>query len=214
MTINSFKNKFNKKQLWYLATVCGFAIGFIIGVAIEDAVFGPRLELFFWAFPASGAGFGMGFGQWILIRRVHKSAYLWIFGTTIGVIVIGGGALLVFAVINYYRAENLSWLYSHLPSWFIPLTIITPIIIFIGPFLQWLMLRHVMKNQSFKTFLKLSMGWILAIIIFFMMFGLLGTLVHSRNEILNYIAGVAALMPSGLIFAYSTKAIINLPQSE
>jgi hypothetical protein len=60
----------------------------------------------------------------------------------------------------------------------------------------------------------MSMGWILAIITLFIMFGLIGTLFRSRNDILNLLAGVVATIPTGLIFAYSTIAVISKPQSE
>jgi hypothetical protein len=212
-------NKFSNKQLWYLATVCGFAIGLATGwwflgiCKPSDPWTASWMELFFWVFPAAGAGLGMGSAQWILIRRIHKNAWLWILSTAIGVIVISGGTLLALIVTGSYQPGNLSRLFSQLPSWFIPLTVVTPIIIFIDPFSQWLVVRQVTKNQSFKELLKLSAGWILAILVLFIILGLTGTLVQSRNYIIISLAIIMFSTPSGLIFAYSTIGIIEKPQS-
>ena len=210
MTTNTKMQKFNTKQLWYLATVCGFTIGLGLGTWFWDynSVNLHRWEIFFWVPTAVGAGLGMGLAQWFWIRRLRKNSFLWII-TTIGIIVILGGALLVIAVTSYYHSGTLSWLYSHMPGWFVPLTYITPIIIFIGPLLQWLMVRSMMQDRPLKEFVKISIGWITSIVILFVMLGLLTTLVRSRNEIVNMLAGIVATIPSGLIFAYSTLGIIR-----
>jgi uncharacterized Tic20 family protein len=213
-------NKFGKKQLWYLTTVFGFAIGmavgwwFLLSYEISTPLQAQLMELFFWVFPAGGAGLGMGLVQWISIRRIHKNTYLWILATAIGVIIMMGGALLILTFASYYGGGHLSWLLSNLPGWFVPLAIITPIIIFTGPFLQWLVLRHVTNNYSFKELLKLGIGWILAIIILGIMFGLSAKLVHTRNDILNSLTLFVTTIPSGLIFAHSTINIIKYPLSE
>lgn len=210
---------FDKKHLWYLATVCGFTIGletgtWFIGYYEPSIYTAGWMEIFFWVFPAVGAGLGMGFAQWILIRRVHKNAYLWILATTIGVTVISGGALLALVTINYYRMGTLSWLYSQFPSWFVPLAAVTPVVIFTGPFFQWLFVRHVMEGYSFRELLRMGVGWVLAFMILFFMFGILGMLAESRNDILNFFVAVAATMPSGLIFAYFTIDVLKNPLGE
>jgi hypothetical protein len=213
-------HKLNKQQTWYLITVCGFTAGLVLGAWFishnNPLVSGKAgfLELFFWVFPTAGAGVGMGLGQWSLIRHSHKNAYLWIFATTIGIILITGGSLLVFAIINYSQLGNTSWLFSQLPRWFTPLTIISPIIIFTGPFFQWLVMRHVTRNKSIMGFLKLSLGWVLAIITLFIMLGISGTAAQGQNGIFNLLGGIAATVPTGLIFAYSTINILRDPLSE
>jgi hypothetical protein len=215
MSINSPSHVFGKKSLWYLATICWFAVGSLIGWDILRPAHpwhGPWLEMIFWAFPSAGAGLGMGLGQWILIRRVHKNAFLWIFATAFGAISIAGGtSLLMLIALN----GSLSVFYRYLQDWFIPwlqlLAIISPVAILIGAFLQWLMVRHFTRNRSFKELLKLSLGWILGIIILFIMFGLIGEIVHTRIYILNLLALFISTIPSGLIFAYSTEIIIRKP---
>jgi len=221
MSIPSLTHIFGKKQLWYLATVCGFAIGFTTGLDVlkpSHPWSGPWLEMIFWAFPAGGAGFGMGFGQWILIRRVYKNAFLWIPATTIGVIAITGGALLLTLVISAFFGESLSAFFRNFADWFVPwvklLTIISPVAIILGAILQWLMLRYFTKSQSLKGFLRVSAGWISAFILLFIMFGLVGNLVQTRNDILNLLAPIVSTIPSGLIFAYSTIDIIKNSMSE
>jgi hypothetical protein len=221
MSMTPPTHRFGKNQLWYIATALGFAIGFAVGADvltpsnnIFDTWLGPNMKLFFWIFPAGGAGVGMGLAQWILIRRIHKNAYLWLLATAVGVVVIFGGALLIFVVTNYYRGGNLSWLFSNVPSWIVPVTVITPIIIFIGPFFQWLIMRYFTKNHSFREFLKMSIGWIISTVVLFTLFGLGGSLVRTRNDILNWLAVMASTIPSGLIFAYSTIDIVRNPMSE
>jgi MFS family permease len=222
MSTNTLSHVFGKKQLWFLVTVCGFAVGFAIGWWIlgyyepstpEQAWW---MELFFWTLPATGAGIGMGLAQWIIIRSIHNNTYLylWIPATAIGFIVIIGGALLILAVTSYYYLGNLSWLFSNLPSWFIPLTIITPIIIFMGPFLQWLILRQVTNNNSFKELQRMSLGWILSTILLFILLGLTGTAIQTRNEIVNSLGVAMSTIPSGLIFAYFTLGMVRMPSSE
>ncbi len=218
--------KFDKKYLWYLATVCGFTIGLLVGGDVlkpSNHLFdwlGSDMKLLFWAFPAAGAGLGMGLAQWILIHYVHKKnfLFLWIPSTTIGVVGITGGALLLVLSISAFFEGSLSAFFRNFADWFVPwvklLTIISPVAIIIGAFLQWLMVRHFTKNQSFKEFLKMSMGWISAFIILFIMFGILGMLVQSRNDILNFFVVVTATIPSGLIFAYSTIGILRNPLGE
>jgi len=216
-------NKINKNQLWYLATVCGFAIGFVIGGDVlrpSHPWAGPWLEPIFWAFPAGGAGLGMGLAQWILIYYVHKKTFLflWIPATTIGVVGITGGALLLVIIISAFFEGSLSAFFRNFADWFVPwvklLTIISPVAIIIGAVFQWLMVRHFTKNQSFKELLKMGLGWISGFITLFIMFGILGMLVQSRNDILNFFVAIAATIPSGLIFAYSTIDILRNPLGE
>lgn len=221
MSTDPLKDILGKKQFWYIATVSGFAIGFFIGADVlrpSHPWAGDWLEMIFWAFPAGGVGFGMGFGQWLLIRRVHKNAFLWIPATTIGVMGITGGSLLLTLIINAFFQESLSAFFRNFVDWFVPwiklLTVFSPVAIIIGAVLQWLMVRHFTKNQSFKELLRIGMGWISAFIMLFIMFGILGMLVQSRNDILNYFVAVVATIPSGLIFAYSTIDILGNPLSE
>ncbi|MBK8617074.1 MAG: hypothetical protein IPN96_08145 [Anaerolineales bacterium] len=216
-------NKLNKNHLWYLATVFGFAIGFVIGGDVlrpSHPWAGPWLEPIFWAFPAGGAGLGMGLAQWVLIHYVHKKTFLflWIPATTIGVVGITGGALLLALVVSAFFEGSLSAFFMNFEDWFVPwvklLTIISPVAIIIGAVFQWLFVRHVTKNHSFKELLKMGMEWISAFIMLFIMFGILEMLVQSHNDILNYFVAVAATTPSGLIFAYSTIDILRNPLSE
>lgn len=211
MTTNLKRQNFNTNQLWYLATVCGFTIGLVLGTWFWDynSLSLHRWEIFFWVPTAAGAGLGMGIAQWFCIRRLHKKTFLWVVATTIGVIVIIGGALLVVAVTSYYHLGTLSWLYSQMPGWFVPLTFMTPLIIFLGPLLQWLIVRSMLPDRSLKEFVRISVGWIFSIVTLFIMLGLLTTLVRSRNELVNVLAGVVATIPSGLIFAFSTLSIIR-----
>ena len=215
MTTNSLVYKFNKKLLWYLATVCGFTLGLLAGGAFltyyDPLTPGQTrfMEIFFWAFPAGGAGLGMGFGQWILIRYSYKYAYLWIPIMTIGVTFIIGGALLVFTIMNYYHLGNLSWLFSNLPGWFVPLAVITPIIIFIGPFCQWLFIRQVVRHQTFKELIKICISWVLAIVSPFIMFYFMETFFNSRNDIFDVLAFFVGTILSVLIFAQATITAIR-----
>jgi len=221
MSINPHPQIFDKKTLWYIATVCGFAIGFVIGGDVlrpSHPWAGPWLEPIFWAFPAGGAGFGMGLAQWLLIRRVHKKAFLWIPATTIGVIAITGGALLLTLVTSAFLRESLSSFFRNFADWFVPwlklLTTLSPVAILLGAVLQWLMLRHFTKSQTLKEFLRIGVGWISAFIMLFIMFGLVGNLFHSRNDILNFLVGMMTTIPTGLIFAFFTQDIIRNPVSE
>jgi hypothetical protein len=108
MANNALTHQFDKKLLWYLVTICGFTFGWITGWAILLYVRSlPWLEILFWAMPAGGAGLGMSLGQWTLIRRIHKNAYLWILATTIGVIATTGGTLLLTLIINAFFKGSL-----------------------------------------------------------------------------------------------------------
>jgi len=211
MTINSLTHRYDKKQLWYLATVCGFTIGWATGWAIILCVQSlPWRELLFWAIPAGGAGLGMGLGQWTLIRRIHKNAYLWIPATTIGVIATIGGTLLLTLIINAFFKGSLSAFFTQFADWFIPwlvlLTVIAPMAIIIGPFCQWLIVRDVVGGQPSKEILKMSAGWILTILLLVIMLLFTGTIFHSRNIIINLLIFGVSAIPSGLIFAQATIA--------
>ncbi len=202
-------NKLNKKHLWYLATVCGFTIGFLIGGGIlrpSHPWSGPWLELIFWAFPAAGAGFGMGFGQWLLLRHIHKNAYLWIPITTIGVVASMGGLLLLLVVAFEVSDGSLPSFFMQLPSWFVPLTIIAPLVILVGPFCQWLIIRGVTEQPS-KELLKMSVGWILAILSLFIFVVILMNIRHVF--ILTWLLFILTVTLPGLIFARTTNAAIS-----
>jgi len=210
-------NKFHKKQWWYLATVLGFAIGLVLGLwswEYYESLNLRRITLFFWAFPAAGAGFGMGLAQCFVIRKLHKIAFLWMIATMIGIVIIVGGALYMVVITNYYRMEALPWLFSQLSSWFVPLAIITPMLIFAGPLFQWLMIRYTKEDQSVRGFLRLSAGWVFSIVILFIMLGLMASLVQSRNDILNSFVIALSSIPSGLIFAYLTSDMVKNPTIE
>jgi hypothetical protein len=215
MTVNPPLHKLDNQHRWYLTTVCGFTIGLILGVwpISQENIFFSRnagfLEVFFWVFPAMGAGLGMGTGQWIVIRNSHKNAYLWIVATTAGLVLITGGMLFVFTFMNYFRSGNLPWLLSQGPGDFSPFAIIIPALSFTGPFLQWLMVRRNVKNQPFNGLLKLSAGWLLAMVMLFIMLGIAETITQSHNKIFAYSLGIAATIPAGLIFAYFTKDILT-----
>jgi hypothetical protein len=215
MPINTPARIFGKKPLWYLATIFGFAIGTAIGelflLSYELVTYWPArwIEVFFWVFPAGGAGLGIGLSQWILIRRIHKNAYFWILATTIGIIMIIGGALLILVLTSYYRLGNQTWLFSNLPSWYVPLAIVTPIIIFTGPFLQWLILSQVTNNHSFKELLRISIGWILSTSILFILLALTANVIQARNEIVNLFSVALSTIPSGFILAHFTQGIVT-----
>src|SRR3990172_5443289 len=203
MTTNSLKYKFNKKQLWYLVTVCGFGIGWVLGWKVLD--FYPSLrsiQTIFWAYPVGGAGLGMGISQWSLIRKTYKYAYLWIPITTIGFIATTGGTLLlIYAIPAFFEGS----FYSTFERWVASLTAVTPIIILLGPFSQWLIMRDIASGQSYKEILKISIGWIVATFLLIIMFIFLLFITDSFSGIgLSFmIAGIA--IPSGLIFAQATK---------
>ena len=211
MTINSLTHRFGKRPMWYLATTGGFTIGLAIGWAIPLYFQLPWQEILFWAIPAGGAGLGMGFGQWILMRGVYKSTYLWIPATTIGVVGAIGGTLLLTLIINAFFKGSLSAFFTQFEDWFIPwlvlLTVISPVAIIIGPFCQWLIVRHGIRNHPSKEILKMSVGWILAFLLLFTMLYVTGSLFHSRNIALNSLVLGLSAIPSGLIFAQSTIAI-------
>lgn len=211
MAIDSLTHRFDKKLLWYLTTVCGFTLGLAIGAMILSSIPpSPWMEPTFWAIPAGGAGLGMGLGQWTLIRRIHKNAYLWILATTIGVIATTGGTLLLTLIINAFFKGSLSAFFGHFADWFTPwlvlLIVIAPAAIIIGPFCQWLIVRNAVGGRPSKEIIKMSAGWILAILLLFIMLFFTGIIFHSRNIILNLLVFGVSALPSGLIFAQATIA--------
>jgi len=209
MTINSSTRRFDKKPLWHLVTVCGFTIGWITGgVVILYIQPLPWQEILFWAIPAGVAGLGMGLAQWILIRRIHKRAYLWIPATTVGFVATIGGALLLTIILNAFFTGSLSSFFTQVEDWFTPwlvlLAVISPVAIIIGPFCQWLIVRDAVGGQPFKEILKMSAGWIFATLLLGFMLLFTGSVFHTRNIILNLIVFSLSAIPSGFIFAKTT----------
>lgn len=195
--------KLDDKYLWHFLTVCGFVIGWhtgwwLLGLYESSA----WLQITFWIFPISGAGFGMSFGQWILIRQVYKNAYLWIPVTTISVVACTGGILLITFAIQYLVEGRLSAFFMEFSSWGILLPIITPAALVVGPFFQWLIMRRITPGQSFKEFIKITIGWVVAIL-------LLGVMFRMTAHMNGIIPFLLIPIPSGLFFSLSTITAIH-----
>jgi len=207
MTTNSLKHKFNKKQLWYLATVCGFGIGWVLGWKVLDFFPSSKwLQIIFWAYPVGGAGLGMSLSQWGLIRKTYKYAYLWIPITTIGFIAsIGGTLLLIYAIPAFFEGS----FYSTFEHWVSSLTAVAPIIILLGPFCQWFIIRDIADGQPYKEILKISVGWIAATFLLIIMFYILLFITDSFSSIGLFFISVGIAIPSGLVFAQATKTAVR-----
>jgi hypothetical protein len=199
MTANLNSHWLNQKLLWFLATVFGFAVGWITGWFILDSI--PQsawTKIIFWVYPTGGAGLEMGLSQWILIHRIYKYAYFWIPITAMGFIAGTGSMLtLLVAVSTYFKGS----FYSELGGMLVTYTTIAPIALLLGPFCQWLILRSGNGSISTREFLKIIVGWILAISSLYVMMFPIGALVQTSSVILNWISLGVVTIPSGLILA-------------
>lgn len=204
---NSFRYVAGKKSQWYLATMFGLSIGLTMGwAALLSVPSSPLLELTFWMIPATGAGLGMGLGQWMLIRQTHKNAFLWIPATTIGFIAIIGGMLLLTMITHAFLEGTISKFFRQFEDWFIPwlilLIVISPMAILIGPFCQWLIVRDALGSQKFREILKMCAGWFFATLLLGFLLYFTGSVFHSHSLL---IFGLNAVLPA-LIFAQATIA--------
>jgi hypothetical protein len=201
-------SKFDKKYLWHFLTVCGFVIGWCTGWWILSLCKPSSwLQITFWVFPIGGAGFGMSFGQWILIRQVYKNAYLWIPITTIGTVACMGGILIIAFAIQYSFEGRLSAFFMEFSGWDILFPIIAPAATIVGPFFQWLVMRRITIGQSFKELIKITIGWIIAIL-------LLGVMFHITAPMNDNISLYLLIpIPSGLFFSLSTLTALHTPQN-
>lgn len=208
---NSCSYVAGQKSRWYLATMFGLSIGLAMGwAALLSIPSSPLLELTFWIIPAAGAGLGMGLGQWMLIRRTHKNAFLWIPATAIGFIAIIGSMLLLTMITNAFFEKSISGFFKQFEDWFIPwlvlLSVISPVAIIIGPFCQWLIVRDALGSRTFKEILKMCAGWIFATLLLGFMLFFTGSVFHSRSIIFNLLIFGVNAVPPALIFAQATIA--------
>jgi len=208
----SIDQYFKNKQLWYLATVRSFAVGWALGWEILDAIPGSKLtQMIFWAYPAGVAGLGMGFSQWFLIRRIYKYAFLWIPATFIGLIASTGATLTLYLAIPAYFEGKFDYLYGGMLVTFTP---IAPIALLFGPFCQWILIRNVASSQSFMMILKIGIGWVFATALLFVMFYLFIILAPVIEDsipfihFLRFLFMTVVAIPSGLVFAHTTKTIL------
>jgi hypothetical protein len=206
------------KTFWYLVTVSGFAFGFLAGsyfLLPSQPWHGPWLESIFWAFPASGAGLTMGIGQAIFLRRRYKYAFLWFMVTTIGIIGVAGGILLLTMLLSYSLNGGVSNFLGLFADEAVPLvivfTIISPIAIFLGPVCQWLIIRKLVEDTRVIELIKLSVAWILAFPLFIFILAVSQELFRSRSDLVNSLILILCAIPSGLLFAKATVATITNP---
>ncbi len=218
MTTNSRSPRLNKKQLWYLATIFGFSIGFAAGCMVVWSTQSlPLKETFFWVYMVSGASLGMALCQWVILRQIHRYAFLWIPVTTLGPIASIVGILSITASIIAFLPE----FSPYAPNKVLILGLVAlaaPIIILLGPFCQWLIIQSIAKGPALKEIFKISMGWISAIVILGIMFYFallaIGT-IPDRDSGLMFVyvfIGMLSAMPSGFIFAWASSAAIRISE--
>lgn len=210
-TINSFLERFSQTQRWYLATILGFCLGYAIGFEIGNIVpQSPLMQWIFWIYPAGGVGLGIALCQWLMIRRTHRYAFLWIPITLIGMILCVGGTLLLIVAVLFQS------FYSEDASWLVWLIAVSPVIILLGPLCQWLFLRHSSGDRPFKEVIKISVGWISALLL---LYGILYSMLYPSDfsfmtdmgPIVRFIAFIVTAVPSAVIFAWATGSAIDKP---
>jgi hypothetical protein len=215
MTIKSFLNRFSKKQIWYLATVGGFIIGWIFGWLIMSGITSrSAIHLAtFWAYPAVGAGLGMGLCQWRVALRSRKYGYLWIPVTTVGFTASVGATLTLLLAASTYASGIYDFAYAGLVALFTP---IAPFSLLIGPICQWFLVRDISINEPYKELIKFIAGWVIST---FLVFGMLYLFLEISDNVsttndLNWIIGFLVLIvitiPSGLVFARTTINTIRV----
>jgi hypothetical protein len=217
MMAKSLFNPFTKNQLWHLVTVGGFIIGFALGwLVISSNTSRSALHLAtFWAYPAFGAGLGMGICQWSIALRKRKNGYLWIPITTFGLIASVGATLTLTLAVSTYNSGIYDFAYDGLVAVFTP---IAPFSLLIGPVSQWYLLQDTATGKSYKELIKIIAGWIFATSILFGMFYLvlkIGENISSTNDpngITAFLILIIITIPSGLTFARTTINAIRMNQ--
>ena len=214
MMTNSLTRRLTEKRFWYIATVCSFVLGWTIGWMSLDSLPRPySRSILMWVPPPALAGLAMGFGQWVLIRRLHKFSFLWIPITAVGLIASTGAALTLVLALPAYLEGSFPYKFDGLLKTFTPLA---PIALLIGPLCQGLLLRSVLSRQAFKEIIKLVVGWLVATFLPFFL-GYLLIVMEPFIKVRTYSTTVGAMLAlgilSGFVFGLATEWVIHPVES-